>query len=174
MSDRITAPDEAYAVTTTDKELGPVARSMLILKRYDEADGSPDNIVRYGQKIQLPANPYISAKPLYLHSNPVSPQSFARFSRNQEVCLIVKNIYNTVWKIAHADPNLRIPTQGQPLVANEPIILEHCATAHFLASDKLNYRNDFGTEYEVCVHSYATANKTQQLTLEKVGKLTKD
>ena len=60
------------------------------------------------------------------------------------------------------------------MLANQPILLEHCATSHFLASDKLDYRNDFGTEYEVCVHSYATANKSQFLNLEKVGKLTKE
>ncbi len=70
--------------------------------------------------------------------------------------MIAKNIYNTVWKIVHGSPNLRIQTVGQPVQANQPILLEHCATAHYLASDKLDYRNDFGTEYEVCVHSYAT------------------
>ena len=73
MSDRITAHDEAYSVTSTDKDLGPCARSVLTLKRYDEKDGSPDDVVRYGQQIQLPANPYISGKPLYLHSTQVSP-----------------------------------------------------------------------------------------------------
>jgi hypothetical protein len=53
-------------------------------------------------------------------------------------------------------------------------LIEHCSTSQFLASDKINYRNDFGMEYEVCAYSYATNNKSQALNLEKVGKLTVD
>jgi hypothetical protein len=71
-----------------------------------------------------------------------------------------KNIYNTVWKIMHVDPNLRVGTVGLPVLANDPVLIEHCATSHYLASDSIQYRNDFGTEYEVCVHSYATTNKS--------------
>lgn len=55
---------------------------------------------------------------------------------------------------------MRLKVRGQPLEANSPVVIEHCATAHLLASDKLQYRNDFGSEYEVNVHSYATANKS--------------
>lgn len=47
LSDKITAHDEAYAVTTTDKEIGPCARSVLILTKAEE-DGAPDNVIRYG------------------------------------------------------------------------------------------------------------------------------
>lgn len=43
-----------------------------------------------------------------------------------------------------------------------------------MASDFINYRNDFGMEYEVSVHSHATFNKSQINNLEKVGKLTRD
>jgi len=174
MGDKVTSQDEAYAVTTTDKDIGPCARSVLIICKAED-DGAPKNdFLRYGQKIKLQANPYIHAKPLYLHSNQVSPQSFARFSRHQEVCLTAKNAYNTVWKVDHADPNLRLKLKGQPVESGAPILLEHCATCHYLASDKINYRNDFGMEFEVCVHSYATANKSQALNLEKTGKLTRE
>ena len=88
--------------------------------------------------------------------------------------MIAKNIYNTVWKITHADPNLRTSTLGQPVLANDPILIEHCATSHYLASDNTNYRNDFGSEFEVCVHSYATNNKAQNLALEQSGKITRE
>jgi hypothetical protein len=74
--------------------------------------------------------------------------------------MTTKNIYNTVWKILHSNANLRIPSLGQAVPANEPILIEHCATSHFLASDNINYRNDFGSEFEVCVHSYSTNNKS--------------
>ena len=71
-----------------------------------------------------------------------------------------KNIYNVVWRVLHADPNLRTKSIGEPVMANEPVLIEHCATAHYLASDNIEYRNDFGMEYEVCVHSYCTKNKS--------------
>lgn len=48
----------------------------------------------------------------------ISPQFFARFSRNQEVCMTAKNIYNTVWKVLHADPNLRNTSLGEAVAAN--------------------------------------------------------
>lgn len=171
MSDKITAHDEAYACTTTDKNIGPCARSIYILTKAED-DGAPDNVIRYGQKVKFEANPYILGKKLYLHSCMISPQFFARFSRNQEVCLTAKNVYNTVWKILHLNPTLRTSSQGSPVAANEGVIIEHCATSQYLASDRINYRNDFGMEYEVCVNSYATKNKSQALNLEKIGKLT--
>jgi hypothetical protein len=104
MSDKITTHDEAYACTTTDKPIGPCARSVLMLTKAEE-DGAPDNVVRYGQKVRFEATTYILGKPLYLHSCMISPLFFARFSRNQEVCLITKNIYNTAWRILHINPN---------------------------------------------------------------------
>lgn len=67
MSDRITSHDEAYACTTTDKDIGPCARSVLVISKAED-DGAPDNYVRYGQKVKLEANPYILGKKLYLHS----------------------------------------------------------------------------------------------------------
>ncbi len=79
-----------------------------------------------------------------------------------------------MWLVQHADPNLRFLKKGEPVAVGEPVIIEHGGTSHYLASDSTEYRNDFGTEYEVCVHSYATLNKSQQLILEKTGKLTRD
>lgn len=45
--DRITSHEEGYACTTTDKNVGPCARSVVILTKAEE-DGAPDNVVRYG------------------------------------------------------------------------------------------------------------------------------
>ena len=81
LSDKITSHDEAYACTTTDKPIGPCARSVYVIQKAED-DGARDNIVRYGQKIRIEANPYILSKPLYLHSCMISPLFFARFSRN--------------------------------------------------------------------------------------------
>jgi hypothetical protein len=43
--------------------------------------------------------------------------------------MIAKPIYNTAWKILHNNPNLRVSSLGQPVPANEEVIIEHCATA---------------------------------------------
>jgi len=82
--------------------------------------------------------------------------------------------FDTVWVIQNANPSDRFLTKSEPVPVNQAIILEHSGTSHYLASDLMEYKNDFGTEYEVSGHSYATTNKSQCLTLEKVGKLTRD
>ena len=88
--------------------------------------------------------------------------------------MIAKNIYNTVWKVVHSNPNLRVSSLGEPIKVNDPVLIEHCATSQLLASDKIAYGNDYGVEYEVSACSHTTNNKTQQLSLEKIGKLTID
>jgi hypothetical protein len=75
--------------------------------------------------------------------------------------MITKPIYNTVWRIVHANPNFRVSTLGEPVQANDETILEHCATGQFLSSDKINYINEFGPEFEVSVCSQTTNNKSQ-------------
>ena len=67
MSDKITSHDEAYATTTTDKDIGPCARSVFVLTRAED-DGSSDNVIRFGQKIKFESKPYIYSQKLYLHS----------------------------------------------------------------------------------------------------------
>jgi hypothetical protein len=47
MSDRVTAHDEAYATTTTNKDIGPCARSVFVMKKGEE-DTFKDDIIRYG------------------------------------------------------------------------------------------------------------------------------
>ena len=72
MSDRITSHDEAYACTTTDKDVGPCARSVFVITKAEQ-DKYADNVIRYGQKIRFESNHYIYGKKLYLHSTQVSP-----------------------------------------------------------------------------------------------------
>lgn len=175
IGDKIISSEEEYAVTTNPNNIGPITRSVFVIERVSEKDGFNDDVVHYGQEIRIRSNDLILNKKLiYLRSIAQSPLRCARFSRNQEVSMYVKPIYDTVWMIEHIDPNMRMKAVGNPLYTNEPIILKHCSTAHYLASDFVDYRNDFGSEYEVCVHSYSTANKSQQLILEKTGKLNRD
>ena len=107
-------------------------------------------------------------KPLYLHSIPITPLAFARFSRNQEVSLINQKVYNTMWVIQPAYGNLK-DRQGEVVRATEPILLHHCATNQYLYTDKIDYRNQFGIEYEVSALCAATKSKTQILANENKG-----
>ncbi len=109
--DKITSNDEAYGCTTTDKPVGPCARSILKIVKAED-DGAKDNVLRFGQKVRFESTVYLIGKKLYLHSTQISPLAFARFSRNQEVSMSAKPVYNTVWKIVHSNPNLRISTLG--------------------------------------------------------------
>lgn len=74
--------------------------------------------------------------------------------------MVTKNVYNTVWKIVHANPNFRVSSVGEPVPANGEIVIEHCSTAQFLSSDKIKYGNEFGMEYEVSVCSHTSNNKS--------------
>lgn len=168
VSDRITAHDEAYAVTSTTRPIGPCARSVLQIQRVDTKDGAPDNKVHYGQQIRLVTNPYIMKKSLNLYSQPISPLAYARFSRNQEVCLNVLNNYNTVWRVLPTS-GVRKERMGEPVLATDPIMLEHAATSQFLSNDNITYRNDFGNELEVSAMALATKSKGQLLAAEKQG-----
>lgn len=57
LADKITSADEAYACTTTTKDIGPCGRTVLFIIKVDEED--VDEVVRYGQQIRLVTNPYI-------------------------------------------------------------------------------------------------------------------
>ena len=167
--------DESYMVTTSASPPGNISRSVFVIKREEPIDlfGS-DDIIRYGQKVRIESNQWFFKKPLYLSSSPLMPNVHSPVSRMQEACVSAKNSYYGVWIIDHLDPNYRFEKQGEPVKANEPILLRHASTSHYLASDTLKFKNDFGNEYEVCVNSYATKNRSQNLALEKEGKITGD
>jgi len=88
--------------------------------------------------------------------------------------LHIKKIYNTVWTIEDVNPTTRLENVGKPVPANEAVLIRHSATFHLLASDMVEYRNDFGVEYEVCVNSFSTKNKSQNLALESEGSIASD
>lgn len=174
LGDKITTHDEAYASTTSTKAKTPSARNIFVLTRAEDGDDFDDDVIHYGQKIRIQANKYITGKNLYLHSCQISPLCYARFSRHQEVCMHVKKIYNTVWTVEHVNPTARKDCVGKAVPANAAILIKHAATGHLLASDIVDYRNDFGLEYEVCVHNFSTKNKSQNLALESAGAIASD
>lgn len=82
IGDKVNNLDEAFMVTTTPQDIGPVTRSVFVLKKEEPMDvfGS-DNIIRYGQKIRIEANPYLYRKPLYLSSTPLKPNIHSPITR---------------------------------------------------------------------------------------------
>jgi len=173
--DLIPGNDEAYNCYT-DKNANPTARSVFIIKKYaKEQDLFQDDIVRYGQKIQIQVNPLLSNKELFLHSCHITPNHVAKFSRKQEVGFYAKSNYDTVWLIEHIDPKVRFEKSGSPVLAGDSILLKHCQTAQWLASDPhYPIKNEFGVQFEIFGHSFQTLNKTQNLIAEKSGRSTVD
>lgn len=167
-SDKVQTHDEAYAVTTTPKAVGACARSIFVIERADDKDGAPDNSVYYGQDVRFVTNSQLLNRPMYLSSSQISPTSYARFSRNQEVCVHSQKNYNTVWKIHPASGNPKDKC-GSVVGANDALIFEHAATKQYLLSDKINYANMHGNEYEVSALCAATKSKTQILANENKG-----
>lgn len=167
--------DEAYRLNTSKANSGPVTRNVFTVERYEKADifGS-DNVIRFGQKVKIQANRYLYKKNLIVGSTPKSINVESSVSRHQEVSLHAFDSFNTVWVIDSFDPNDRFEREGEPVKAGEPILLRHCHTQQYLASDLVVEKNDFGIEYEVSAHSFACLNKTQNLALERNGNITTD
>lgn len=167
--------DEAYRLHTSVNHSGPVCRNTFQIVRVEKADvfGS-DSVIRFGQKVKIQANSHLHAKKLYLGSMPKSLNTGSNVSRLQEASLHANDSYNTQWLIDCCDPNERFERQGEPVKAGEPVLLRHCQTDHYFASDKVVEKNDFGSEFEVMTHSFSALNKTQNLSLERKGNITTD
>jgi len=174
IGEKIISNEEEYAVTVTPNNIGAITRSIFAIERVSEKDGFENDLVHYGQPIRFRSNDLLMKKPLYLRSLPTNPQRITTKSKFQEVSMHPKPIFDTVWTIEHQDPNLRTKSIGQEVKAKDYVLIKHDSTAHYLASDLKEHKNDFGYEYEVSVHSYATTNKSQQLILEKTGKLNRE
>ena len=82
---------------------------------------------------------------------------------------------NGVWVIDSVEPNTRFESQGEIVKVGEPVLIRHVPTCVYLAScDKLKTKNDFGAENEVHCFNHQTNNKSQNLALEKDGRVTVD
>ena len=172
IDDKLKQVEEAYMVTTTKQHTGPVTRSVFVIKKAEKMDmfGS-DNIIRYGQKVILEANPYIFRKPLYLSSTPHGPQTYSPVSRQQEVSMHSKSTYLNQWIIDYSDPNYRLEKQGEPVTSSSPFHLRHCQTLHYLSSDNVRYAQNYGGECEVSEVYPALLYKVTPKSLSQLPRL---
>jgi len=82
---------------------------------------------------------------------------------------------NGVWVIDHVDPNVRFEMQGEIVKAGEPVLIRHVTTCVYMGSDDAyKYKNDFGAENEVHCTNHSSQNKSQNLALEREGRVTVD
>jgi dolichyl-phosphate-mannose--protein O-mannosyl transferase len=158
---------DAYAVTATNTSIDPTARSVFTIQNVESDDAS----IRYGCDVRLSC--VINDKEVYLNSLPITPMTYAKYSRNQEVSLYYKKAYNTVWRIQPSTGS-RQDKQGEPVCCHDQIILEHVATANYLSNDHIVYQNSYGRELEVSCMAQSTKHKTQILLNESQGALVRD
>ena len=71
----------------------------------------------------------------------------SKFSRNQEVSVTSDLSSSSIWVIEHIDPKKRFDSVGCPVQCSEEILIKHCITGQWLASDTVPYINDFGKEF---------------------------
>lgn len=147
---------DSYAVTATTKNNGPSARSVF---KIEHANASDDGCIRYGQDVRICSSSDLCERELYLNSLPLTPMTFARYSRNQEVSMYYKKAYNTVWRI-QPSTGVRQDIAGRQVNAADELIFEHVATSNYLSNDHIKYQNEFGTELEVSCLAQATKHKT--------------
>ena len=157
--------------TTTSRNDVPCARSVFTIQA---AGDQTDNLLRYGESIRFCAETLSSVR-TYLQSESISPLSYSRVSRKQEVTLSAVPNGETLWQILHADGKLRFATQGKPVNPTDAFVIRHVGTGSYLASDSaLEVRNLQGLEYEVHCHCYYSTNKTHNLYSERNGQITGD
>jgi len=165
---------DAYALTTGPNGNSCV-RNVFELVRADENDGFDDDVIHYGQTFRCRLQPF-SKIPFetYMHSELVTALAASKFSRHQEVTALAAPTGETMWQVLYPDTTARFEMDGEPVPAGSPLVMRHCQTGSFLASDEIPYANIFGTEFEVHCFHYYSLNKTQNLTSEKKGDITGD
>lgn len=179
VGDRTPNVPEGFTITSTGEgqNPGPMTRSMFQLKKVDDMDiFGADEFIHYGQKVRIVSNDYLYRKPLALSSYKQTAAICSPCSNKQLACMSSNNkSYDGVWIIDALDPVYRFEKQGEVVPANTPVLLRHVQTSVYLGACSSNkYKNDFGTEHEVYCFNHSTLNRSQNLALEKEGRLTAD
>ncbi|XP_038124696.1 cilia- and flagella-associated protein 161 [Cyprinodon tularosa] len=141
-------------------EIKPCIRTAFIIT---SVDGSPEgSTLCFDQFFALRTTGGF-ARGLYLTSDLQGFQKYAKKSGFQEVYLDDSTSFLSWWKIVHFDPQERLEYEGQPVPANEKVLIIHCKTNQALAflGDQLLWTAD-GKEYEVTTHTFLDSHKAEQ------------
>lgn len=172
--DAVPKATEAWTMTTC-RNPTPTVRTVFEIERADPNDGFADDVVHYGQNLRIKVRPFSKIeRPAYMQSELITNLAASKFSRHQEVTAYGSPSGETLWQLLYPDTSSRFEMEGEPVKADEPLVIRHVQTGSFLASDEINFNNIFGTEYEVHCFAYFSLNKTQNLNGEKSGAITGD
>ena len=180
IEDKDPRPGENACVVTATSMTAPCARNTFLIVKHEGGKFAAaydaqydDSLLHYGQKIKIVAFPACTGdavdaaggeNPLFLRSMPISTTHFAKFSRNQEVALTAKESSATVWTVLTPDPTKRLVSEGLPVVAGAPVLIQHCGTKQNLSCEDKVYSNDFGTELEVSACTATKVNASFRVT----------
>jgi len=172
--DKVKKALDGYALTCGSNP-NPCVRNIFEIERAETCDGFDDDAVHYGQNFRIKMMPFGGIpQAVYVHSELVTPNAAAKFSRQQEAVVYPEANGQTLWQALHPDTQVRFEMEGLEIKAGDPVVLKHVHTGSFLGSDKIKYENIFGVENEVHCHPYFSKNKTQNLASEKKGDITGD
>jgi hypothetical protein len=114
-----TLPEDGFAVTST-WYTEPCSRNTFEIcpwtGRGDKKDAMfdfKDDVVHFGQKIQIRCSGALVPEQPFLVSMPKTLTSFSRYSRNQEVCMRPRSEWSTVWEVQYLDPQYKMEMEGQ-------------------------------------------------------------
>jgi hypothetical protein len=167
------------ARVTAGAEARPQARNTFVLGRSGDprAPGLPeDDILRYGDRVTLAANPSLTADPatrveglpFYLHSTRGNNVLGTTRKGRQDVCLCKARDADAVWVVQAASGD-RLATEGLPVPPGAPCTLTHAMSNVMLAgAGDDTYLSDFGVE--LSIHC-ATHKGTGQLAVTPAGGL---
>mmetsp|Transcript_14563 Transcript_14563/g.29457 ORF Transcript_14563/g.29457 Transcript_14563/m.29457 type:complete len:486 (-) Transcript_14563:281-1738(-) len=175
ITDRDPGNIEAYSVTTSTITKGPVARNVfVIMPPTNDKKTQIGDFLTFGQPFVLKVNPALTTKDLSLSSVPLSPMQFSKISKKQLVLMSVDNSADIIFTARYRNVEQRFENDGHPVPGNAELVLQHRRTGKCLFTDKINYHNDFGTEYEVSCNTSSVANRKGILMHEKSGRMTSD
>ena len=165
LDDVLTQPPHRKLAVTTTLSKEPLQRNTWLcqpLPHQDDdiwAEKGESDVMHYGQKFRLVLNPDLLAdmgvqKPLFLHSEMLTPSCHSKVSHQQEVALSDHGTSALTWEFLYANPEFRFEMVGQPVKCNAVVVISHCHTGQYLASHKSSQLNDFGAECECFVKKY--------------------
>jgi hypothetical protein len=130
--------------------------------------------VHYAQPFALCTHSALSQTPFFLHSQIVSHLSSADSSRAQIVVFHPAQTAATNWQLHCGDHTERVEKDTTPVLLHksDEVVLKHCSTQSFLASDSVACGTDFGAEFQTECTTHCPLGRIQiiQKELDGLGK----
>lgn len=155
---------------TGSPDAKPMRRTVFTLAPADPSKHKEGDPIRYGDRFRayctVPSHGtiYLMSEKQGLHNTP------ARFSKFQNVFSRVVDedeaasspMHDASWEFVYRDPNFRFENEGEPVVANEPVLLRHARSGICLCVlSKFLWRTEFGNQYEVAAHTHVNSHRVE-------------